>query len=133
MCRLRRKKIDNIAETIPLLEVFGAESGELLVLGWGSTYGPITTAVERCQNKGLDVSCAHLRYLDPMPRNVSEVLGRFKRVLIPEMNLGQLLAHIRAKYLIDAIGLNKIQGKPFKISEIENKIEELLGSNERTS
>ena len=133
MCRLRRKKIDNIAETIPPLEVFGAESGELLVLGWGSTYGPITTAVERCQSKGLDVSCAHLRYLDPMPRNVGEVLARYKRVLIPEMNLGQLLAHIRAKYLIDAIGLDKIQGKPFKISEIENKIEELLSSNERTS
>ena len=122
----RRKKIDNIAETIPPLEVYGEASGDLLVLGWGSTYGPITTAVERCQAKGLSVSSAHLRYLDPMPKNTGEVLGAFRTVLIPEMNLGQLLAHIRAAFLIDAIGLNKVQGKPFMIQEIENRIEELL-------
>jgi len=122
----RRKKIDNIAETIPPLDVFGDSSGDLLVLGWGSTYGPITTAVERCRVKGLRVSSAHLRYLDPMPKNVGEVLSRFAVVMIPEMNLGQLLAHIRAKYLVDAIGLNKVQGKPFMIQEIEDKIEELL-------
>ena len=122
----RRKKIDNIAETIPPLEVLGEPSGDLLVLGWGSTYGPITTAVEHCRAKGMSVSSAHLRYLDPMPKNTGDVLGRFRSVLIPEMNLGQLLAHIRAAYLIDAIGLNKVQGKPFMIQEIEDKIEELL-------
>jgi 2-oxoglutarate ferredoxin oxidoreductase subunit alpha len=122
----RRKKIDNIAETIPPLEVLGELDGDLLVLGWGSTYGPITTAVERCRAKGMRVASAHLRYLDPMPKNVGEVLNRFATVLIPEMNLGQLLALIRAKYLVDAIGLNKVQGKPFMIQEIENKIEELL-------
>jgi 2-oxoglutarate ferredoxin oxidoreductase subunit alpha len=122
----RRKKIDNIAETIPPLEVLGDPSGDLLVLGWGSTYGPITTAVERCRAKGLSVSSAHLRYLDPMPKNTGEVLSAFRTILIPEMNLGQLLAHIRAAYLVDAIGLNKVQGKPFMIQEIENKIGEIL-------
>jgi 2-oxoglutarate ferredoxin oxidoreductase subunit alpha len=122
----RRKKIDNIAETIPPLDVFGDSSGDLLVLGWGSTYGPITTAVERCRAKGMSVSSAQLRYLDPMPKNVGDVLNRFGAVLIPEMNLGQLLAHIRARYLVDAIGLNKVQGKPFMIQEIEDKIEEML-------
>ncbi len=122
----RRKKIDNIAETIPPLEVLGEPSGDLLVLGWGSTYGPITTAVERCRGKGLSVSSAHLRYLEPMPKNTGEVLSAFRTILIPEMNLGQLLAHIRAAYLVDAIGLSKVQGKPFMIQEIEDKIEELL-------
>ncbi len=122
----RRKKIDNIAETIPPMEVFGDSSGDLLVLGWGSTYGPITTAVERCRAKGRKVSSAHLRYLDPMPKNVGEVLSKFRTILIPEMNLGQLLAHIRAKYLVNAIGLNKVQGKPFMIQEIVEKVEELL-------
>ncbi len=127
MIRTRRKKIDNIAETIPPLDTFGDAAGELLVLGWGSTYGPITTAVEHCRARGLDVSSAHLRYIDPMPKNTGDVLQRFRRVMIPEMNLGQLLAHIRAKYLVDARGLNKVQGKPFTIAEIEAAIEETLG------
>jgi len=129
MIRTRRKKIDGIVETIPPLEVYGDDSGELLVLGWGSTYGPITTAVDHCRAKGINVSSAHLRYLDPMPKNTHDVLKRFRKVLIPEMNLGQLLAHIRAKFLIDAVGLNKVQGKPFMIREIETKIEEMLGQN----
>lgn len=126
MCRTRRKKIDNIAATIPPLTTYGDESGDLLVLGWGSTYGAITSAVERCRAKGLNVSSAHLRYMDPMPRNSGEVVKRFRRVLIPEMNLGQLRMRIRAEFLVDAIGLNKVQGKPFMISEIEGKIEQLF-------
>ncbi len=126
MCRVRRQKIDNIAETIPLLEVHGDDSGELLVLGWGSTYGAVTSAVDQCREKDMGVSSAHLRYLDPMPKNTGEVLQRFKRVLVPEMNLGQLVKHVRAEYLIDAVGLNKVQGKPFMIREIVAKIEELL-------
>jgi len=135
MVRTRRRKIDNIAETIPLLNVYGDESGDLLVLGWGSTYGPITSAVERCRANGLKVSSAHLRYLDPMPKNTADVLRRFKRVLIPEMNLGQLSAHIRAKYLVDAIPQTKVYGKPFLIAEIQAKIEEVIsnGSNGRNS
>ncbi|MBI1826273.1 MAG: 2-oxoacid:acceptor oxidoreductase subunit alpha [Planctomycetes bacterium] len=127
MIRLRRQKIDNIAKTVPPLEIYGnTNGGELLVLGWGSTYGPITSAVERCRSKGLDVSSAHLRYLDPMPQNSGEILKKFRRVLIPEMNLGQLRAHIRATFLIDAIGMNKVQGKPFTINEIETQIGSLL-------
>jgi len=127
MIHVRRRKIDNIARTIPPLEVYGnANGGELLVLGWGSTYGPITSAVERCRAKGFDVSSAHLRYLDPLPSNTGDVLKKFRRVMIPEMNLGQLRAHIRATFLIDAIGMNKVQGKPFTIHEIETQIETLL-------
>jgi 2-oxoglutarate ferredoxin oxidoreductase subunit alpha len=129
MVHTRRKKIDNIANTILPLEVYGEPSGDLLVLGWGSTYGPITSAVDRCRERGLNVSSTHLRYLDPMPKNTGEVLRRFRRVMIPEMNLGQLLVRIRTTYLIDAIGLNKVQGKPFMIREIEAKIEEILGQS----
>jgi 2-oxoglutarate ferredoxin oxidoreductase subunit alpha len=132
MVRTRRRKIDNIAETIPDLEIKGKASGELLVLGWGSTYGAITTAVERCQKKGLSVSSAHLRYLDPMPKNTAEVLRSFRRVLIPEMNLGQLKARIRAQYLVDAVGYPKVQGRPFMVTEIESRIEELISNGKTT-
>jgi len=128
MVRTRRKKIDNIVDTVPDLTVDGDDSGSLLVLGWGSTYGAITTAVHKCRAKGLDVSSAHLRYLDPMPKNTGDVLKRFDRVLIPEMNMGQLLHVIRAKYLVDAKGLNKIEGKPFMVGEIEAEITNLLAN-----
>ncbi|MHC5111452.1 MAG: 2-oxoacid:acceptor oxidoreductase subunit alpha [Planctomycetota bacterium] len=127
MCHTRRKKIDNIAKAIPNLEVMGEEKGELLVLGWGSTFGAITSAVERCQENGLSVSSAHLRYLDPMPANTSEVLKRFDHVLVPEMNLGQLAGVLRSRFLIEAISLTKVKGKPFMIGEIEARITELLG------
>ncbi|PYQ10684.1 MAG: 2-oxoglutarate ferredoxin oxidoreductase subunit alpha [Acidobacteria bacterium] len=126
MVRLRAEKIAGIAKDIPELQVFGRESGKLLVLGWGSTYGAITTAVEKMQVKGASVSSAHLRYLNPFPRNLAEVLRRFERVLIPELNLGQLRWLVRARFLVDAVGLNKVQGKPFKVSEIARRIEELL-------
>jgi len=126
MVHLRAEKIAGIANDIPELEVFGAADGKVLVLGWGSTHGSITTAVEKLQVRGASVSSAHLRYLNPFPRNLGEVLRRFERVIIPELNLGQLRMMIRARYLVDAIGLNKIQGKPFKVSEIVSKIEELL-------
>ncbi|UCC30447.1 MAG: 2-oxoacid:acceptor oxidoreductase subunit alpha [Phycisphaerales bacterium] len=126
MCRIRRRKIDNIAEAIPPLEINGDDSGELLVIGWGSTYGAITSAVERCRKKGMSVSSAHLRYLDPMQKNVGDVLRRFCRVLVPELNLGQLAYRLRAEYLVDATGFHKIQGKPFTISEIEAEIAKRL-------
>jgi len=128
MCRLRREKIENIAETIPPLKVIGDESGELLVLSWGSTYGPIISAVEQCRAQGRSVSSAHLRYLNPMPKNTGEVLIRYKRVLIPEMNLGQLAAHIRAAFLCETISLTRVLGRPFFIGEIRAKIEEFLDS-----
>jgi len=126
MVHLRAQKIAGIANDIPELEVFGKDSGRVLVLGWGSTHGSITTAVERLQAKGEPVSSAHLRYLNPFPRNLGEVLSRFEKVVIPELNLGQLRLMVRARYLVDAIGLNKVQGKPFKVAEITDKVEELL-------
>ncbi len=126
MCVTRRNKILNIAKTIPQLEVNGDETGELLVVGWGSTYGAITAAVENCRNQGMSVSSIHLRYIEPMPSNLGDILHRFKSVLVPEMNLGQLVRRIRSEYLVDAIGFNKVQGKPFMISEIEGKIQQVL-------
>lgn len=126
MVRTRAKKIENIALTIPDLEVRGPADAELLVIGWGGTYGSITTAVDRAHRKGLKVAQAHLRYLNPMPKNTAEVLGRFKKILVPELNSGQLLMLLRAKFLVPAEGLNKVQGKPFLISEIEAAIEQRL-------
>ena len=111
----------------------GPAEGDLLVIGWGGTYGSITTAVQRAQRKGLQVAQAHLRYLNPMPRNTGEVLKRYKKVLVPELNGGQLRMLLRATYLVDAVGLNKVQGRPFLVSEIEAKIEELTRLNSPAS
>ncbi len=119
MVHTRWKKVENIAEVIPELEVHGPADAELLVIGWGGTYGSIRAAVERCQRHGKKVAYAHLRYLNPMPKNTEAVLKRFKKVLVPELNSGQLCWLLRAKYLVPAEGLNKIQGKPFLVSEIE--------------
>ncbi len=128
MVRTRAAKIAGIAEDIPLAEVDGEPQGKLLVVGWGSTYGAIMTAVSALQARGASVSHVHLRHLNPLPRNFGEVLSNFERVLIPEMNMGQLLKVIRAEYLVDAVGFNKIQGRPFKISELVDKMEEVLAS-----
>jgi 2-oxoglutarate ferredoxin oxidoreductase subunit alpha len=116
---LRQAKIAGIAADIPPLEVHGPAEGDLLVLGWGSTYGAIRSAVERLQGRGASVSHAHIRYLNPFPANTGDVVKAFKRVLIPEVNLGQLSMLIRAKYLVDAIGYNRVRGKPFRIAELE--------------
>ena len=126
MVKLRAQKIKNIAEHIPELDVLGEDSGELLVLGWGGTHGEILTAFERAREKGLKVSYAHLRYLNPMPKNTEKVLRSFNKILIPELNMGQLSKLIRGEYQIDTIQLNKIQGQPFKTREILSKIEEIL-------
>src|SRR5688572_10741319 len=123
MTRLRFEKIARIADDIPPVEVFGdAEGGDLLVLGWGSTYGVIRTAVQRARAQGKSVSHAHLKYLNPMPKNVGEVLSRYKKVLIPENNMGQLLLLIRGEFLVDAQGLHRVTGRPFMIAEVEEKI-----------
>lgn len=126
MVKLRAKKVRNIANDIPDLDVTGEKSGKLLVLGWGSTYGAIASAVENQRAKGRKVSHAHLKYLHPMPKNTRKVLKNFKKILIPEMNLGQLNKLIAIEYLIDSIPFSKVKGLPFKASEIESKIEELL-------
>ena len=113
-------------QDIPALEVHGAPEGKVLVLGWGGTYGAITTAVEKLQEQGASVSSAHLRYLNPFPANLGEVLKRFERVIIPELNLGQLAMLIRAQFLVDAVSYSKVKGKPFKVSEIVTKVQEYL-------
>ena len=126
MVNLRAKKIAGVANFIPEVEVFGPTQGELLVVGWGSTYGAITSAVESMQEQGKSVSSIHLRYLNPFPKNLETVLSNFNKVLVPELNLGQLLTLIRARFLIKATGLQKVQGRPLKISELKDKIDQLL-------
>jgi 2-oxoglutarate ferredoxin oxidoreductase subunit alpha len=126
MVEMRQAKVDRAAQDIPEVEVFGDKTGKVLVLGWGSTYGSITSAVERLQREGKSVSSAHLRYLNPFPANLGEVLRGFERVIVPEMNLGQLATMIRAKFLIDAVAFSKVKGRPFQIREIVRKVEEYL-------
>ena len=126
MVKLRQEKVDRAVADVPLLEVMGESTGKVLVLGWGSTYGSITSAVEKLQREGKSVSSAHLRYLNPFPRNLGEVLSGFETVIIPEMNLGQLCTMIRAKYLVDAVAFSKVKGRPFQIREIVGKVEEYL-------
>ena len=127
MIRLRAEKIARIENDIPELKVLGPATGKVLVVGWGSTYGAITSAIESLQRRGAPVASVHLRHLNPFPRNLGDLLKRFETVLVPELNLGQLRTLIRARYLVDAVGLNKVQGKPFKVSEIVKAVEEHLG------
>jgi len=127
MSLLRADKIARIANDIAPVEVFGPADGDLLVLGWGGTFGSLRTAVEHMQARGRKVAHAHLRHLNPFPKNLGEVLGRYKHVLVPEINLGQLVRMVRDRYVVPAVGLSKIQGLPFNVGEIEAKIEELLG------
>jgi len=126
MVLLRQEKVDRAANDILLIEIFGEKTGKVLVLGWGSTYGSITSAVEKMQLAGKPVSSAHLRHLNPFPKNLGEVLSGFETVIIPEMNLGQLCTMIRAKFLIDAVPFSKVKGRPFQIREIVSKVEEYL-------
>ena len=126
MVKLRQEKIDRAVQDVPLLEVMGEKTGKVLVLGWGSTFGSISSAVEKMQREGKSVSSAHLRYLNPFPRNLGEVLAGFETVIVPEMNLGQLCTMIRARYLVDAIPFSKVKGRPFQIREIVRKVEEYL-------
>jgi 2-oxoglutarate/2-oxoacid ferredoxin oxidoreductase subunit alpha len=126
MVKLRQEKVDRAVADIPPIEVFGDETGKVLVLGWGSTYGSITSAVEKMRNEGKSVSSAHLRHLNPFPKNLGQVLSGFETVIIPEMNLGQLCTMIRARYLIDAVAFSKVKGRPFQIREIVGKVEEYL-------
>jgi 2-oxoglutarate ferredoxin oxidoreductase subunit alpha len=126
MVLMRQAKVDRAAQDVPPVEVFGEKTGKVLVLGWGSTYGSITSAVEKLQAEGKSVSSAHLRHLNPFPSNLGEVLRSFERVIVPEMNLGQLATMIRAKYLVDAVPFSKVKGRPFQIREIVKKVEEYL-------
>jgi len=126
MCRLRAEKVQRIAADIPLVEVMGEETGKVLIVGWGSTRGAITMAVERLQSEGCSVSYAHLRHLNPLPRNLEKVLRRYDQVVVPEINLGQLSRILRAEYLIDVKSINRMQGQMFLISDLMEGIREFL-------
>ncbi len=129
MVRIREEKVERIAHFIPDLEIDnGPEEGDVLVLGWGSTYGAIKTAVVQLLEENKGVAHAHLRYLNPFPKNLEQVMRRYKTVLIPEMNRGQLLPILRGKYLIDAKGLNKVKGVPFTAAEIKAEVKRLIAS-----
>jgi 2-oxoglutarate/2-oxoacid ferredoxin oxidoreductase subunit alpha len=127
MVRTRAAKVEAIVQEVPDVVPEGDPSGDLLIVGWGSTQGPITAALKAQRARGRRIGHVHLRYLNPLPKNLGDVLMRYDKVLVPEMNMGQLVMILRAKYLVDAKGYNKIQGKPFKQSELERKIEEVLG------
>lgn len=128
MVKTRQAKVDKVADYIPLQTIEqGPESGDLLVLGWGSTFGCIRTAVRELNNQGNNIAQAHLRYLNPFPKNLGDILKNYKKVLVPEINNGQLVKIIRDKFLIDAIPFNKIQGLPFNVVEMKAKILEVLG------
>jgi 2-oxoglutarate/2-oxoacid ferredoxin oxidoreductase subunit alpha len=126
MVHLRAKKVELVVQDVPDVVPAGDPEGDLLLVGWGSTYGSITAALRAQREKGKKIGHVHLRHLNPLPKNLGEVLKRYKKVVVPEMNLGQLVWMLRAKYLVDAISYGKVQGKPFKQSEIEAKIEEVL-------
>ncbi len=126
MVELRQNKVDIIARDIAPAKPFGKESGDLLVIGWGGTHGAIRSAVETAQDEGMSVSHLHLRHLNPFPKNLGEILVKFQKVMIAELNLGQLSTIIRSKFLVDAVGLNKIQGKPFTQTEVYNEITKLV-------
>ena len=126
MVELRQQKIDIIANFIPDVGSYGKDNGELLILGWGGTYGAIRAAVEKAMNNNLSVSHIHLKHINPLPKNLGEALLKYNKVLIPEINLGQLSSIIRNKYLIDTLNYNRVSGKPFTTSDIYSKILELL-------
>jgi 2-oxoglutarate ferredoxin oxidoreductase subunit alpha len=130
MVRLRAAKVANIARDIPPVEVDDPSGdAEILVLGWGSTYGAIVTAVRRLRAKGRKVAQAHLLHLNPFPTNLSEVLHGYPAVVVPEGNLGQLVKLVRAEFLVDAKSVTKIQGQPFTARELEQAIEAHLATN----
>jgi 2-oxoglutarate/2-oxoacid ferredoxin oxidoreductase subunit alpha len=126
MVRLRAQKVANIAADIPELAVDDPDGASLLVLGWGGTYGPITAGVRRLRKEGKKVAQAHLTHLNPFPRNTGEVLRSYDRVLVPEMNLGQLLKLVRAEFLVDAVGYNQVRGVPLRAGELADAMEALL-------
>ncbi len=126
MVEIRAAKVARVADELPPTEVFGAQEGDILLLGWGGTYGAIRTAAENYHTEGFPVAHVHLRHLNPLPNDLANILSRFKKILIPELNTGQLLQLIRATYLVDAIGFNKVQGQPFHVFELETKVDQLL-------
>jgi 2-oxoglutarate ferredoxin oxidoreductase subunit alpha len=130
MLALRAEKIARIAGDIPPAEISGPAEGELLVIGWGSSYGAIAAAVEEARGAGLSVAHIHLRYLNPFPLNLGSLLTKYRQVLVPENNMGQLCSLLRDRYLVDAIALCEVEGRPFRVREIREKITAFAGSSQ---
>ncbi len=126
MVRTRAAKVQRASDIIPPLTVRGAETGDVLLLGWGGTYGVITTAGIELRDRGLAVSTAHLRHLNPFPSNLGEVLGRFRTVVVPEINMGQLRTLIRDRFLVDAIGINQMRGRMFRVDDLVDRTVEIM-------
>ncbi|MBI3395504.1 MAG: 2-oxoglutarate ferredoxin oxidoreductase subunit alpha, partial [Spirochaetia bacterium] len=126
MTDIRAKKVADIANFIPDQDVFGDQDGDVLVIGWGSTHGAIRTAVEEAREEGKRVSHAHIRFLNPFPKNLDALLQRFKHVLVPELNLGQLAFLLQGKFARPVKSLTKVKGRPFLVREIKAKIDELV-------
>ena len=126
MSDIRRDKIEAVKENIPLQEIEGEPSGDLLIISWGGTYGAVEMAMRALQKEGKKISLIHLRYINPMPKNVGEIIKNFKKVIIPELNMGQMVHIINAKFGCNAIGYNKVQGLPFKISELKTAFMQAL-------
>ena len=130
MVELRQEKIERIAKDIPKAEVTGDPDADLLVIGWGGSFGAIKTAVDDANKEGSRVAYVHLRYMNPFPENLGEIIEKYDKILVPEMNMGQLKTILQGKFLKPVIGLNKVQGQPFKTSEIKTKIDALLSEME---
>ena len=126
MVRLRAQKVAGIAQDIPDLEVDDPDAAGTLVLSWGGTYGSVAAGVRRVRAAGKRVAHAHLRYLSPFPRNTGEVVRGYEKILVPEINLGQLVKLIRAEFLVDATGFNLVRGIPFRASEVADAIDAMV-------
>jgi 2-oxoglutarate ferredoxin oxidoreductase subunit alpha len=127
MVRIRQAKVDRIADALPPLEVDDPSSkARVLVLGWGSTYGPIGAACRRVRKAGGDIAQVHLRHLNPLPKDLGDIIKRYDAVMVPEMNLGQLSLLLRAKYLVDVVGYNQVNGMPLKAAELADAITHLI-------
>ena len=127
MVRTRAEKVRRVAQEVPPTSINGPATGDLLVVGWGSTYGSITAAVERAQSEGKSVAAIHLRHLNPLPPDLGHILREYRKVLVPEINSGQLVRVLRAEYLVDAVGFNRVRGLPLMSDEIHDAINQLLG------
>ena len=127
MSHLREEKVQRVVNHIPDLEVYGEDSGELLVVGWGGTYGALVSAVKDMQEEGKDISLAQFNYIKPLPKNTAEIFGKFKKIIVCEINLGQFVNYLRMTYpQFSYMQYNKIQGLPFMISELKQKFNQIL-------
>ncbi len=127
MVELRQEKINRIQNDIAKTEVFGDNNGDVLIISWGGTYGSCRSAVETLHEEGKSVAHAHLRWISPLPKDLGEIIIKFKNVLVPEINMGQLIKLIRAEYLVDAKGLNQVTGRPISVTRIIENVNQLIG------